>query len=259
MGPRRSYPPQIEWSISIHPSRVGWDDHSSHNMLQPCHFNPPIPCGMGLMATACPGDYYPFQSTHPVWDGTLGSIGGAERRCISIHPSRVGWDCIISATITPTVNFNPPIPCGMGLRSDSSVPEFPNFNPPIPCGMGHRQAPNKRPTADINPPIPCGMGLKPQRIADAIDDISIHPSRVGWDNRYASSKAQGNISIHPSRVGWDPTASPPAKAQPTFQSTHPVWDGTDALQHRAGRRQYFNPPIPCGMGPLCGVYSLRVQ
>ena len=34
-----------------------------------------------------------FQSTHPVWDGTKQSAAREFLAWISIHPSRVGWDC----------------------------------------------------------------------------------------------------------------------------------------------------------------------
>ena len=33
-----------------------------------------------------------FQSTHPVWDGTIRFRRAFDRMLISIHPSRVGWD-----------------------------------------------------------------------------------------------------------------------------------------------------------------------
>ena len=33
-----------------------------------------------------------------------------------------------------------------------------------------------------------------------------------------------------------------------FQSTHPVWDGTDILLYFVIKFCNFNPPIPCGMG-----------
>ena len=34
-----------------------------------------------------------------------------------------------------------------------------------------------------------------------------------------------------------------------FQSTHPVWDGTIYVDFSLHLSRYFNPPIPCGMGP----------
>ena len=124
--------------ISIHPSRVGWDQRaafkrgaeiefqSTHPVWdgtsQPAptgtaftNFNPPIPCGMGRDALAGSFEWvkisiHPsrvgwdaqaasefkrvaaFQSTHPVWDGTIYNTTDYAIHVISIHPSRVGWD-----------------------------------------------------------------------------------------------------------------------------------------------------------------------
>ena len=60
-----------QWAkISIHPSRVGWDNHTGGNQNDETYFNPPIPCGMGPLGIDRRGVVIP----------------------ISIHPSRVGWD-----------------------------------------------------------------------------------------------------------------------------------------------------------------------
>ncbi len=84
-------------TISIHPSRVGWDTLSlsvdmERKRFQSTHpvwdgtriphlqslakydFNPPIPCGMGLVKRHNLGGVHQFQSTHPVWDGTHFSL-----------------------------------------------------------------------------------------------------------------------------------------------------------------------------------------
>ena len=57
-----------------------------------------------------------FQSTHPVWGGTplcdrTGHVG-----VISIRPPRVGWDVGNAAYAGHKPDFNPPTPCGVGLR-----------------------------------------------------------------------------------------------------------------------------------------------
>ena len=56
-----------------------------------------------------------FQSTHPVWGGTLYSEADVLRYIISIHPPRVGWDDIDANLRTLVEHFNPPTPCGVGL------------------------------------------------------------------------------------------------------------------------------------------------
>ena len=62
---------QVHQSISIHPSRVGWDSGAVASSSLSSYFNPPIPCGMG------------------------------HRR-------------ISRRSVIPY--FNPPIPCGMGRQ-----------------------------------------------------------------------------------------------------------------------------------------------
>ena len=56
------------------------------------NFNPPIPCGMGRGSGWGLGLKPQFQSTHPVWDGTVRKLDARAEGEISIHPSRVGWD-----------------------------------------------------------------------------------------------------------------------------------------------------------------------
>ena len=94
MGPESLRDRASAASISIHPSRVGWDFENGLSPTQTEYFNPPIPCGMGLCASSQSVVPSVFQSTHPVWDGTY----------------NVGMDPEYA------LDFNPPIPCGMGLR-----------------------------------------------------------------------------------------------------------------------------------------------
>ena len=79
-------------------------------------------------------------------------------------------------------------------------------------------------------------------------DISIHPSRVGWDRTKKGGRRNVAISIHPSRVGWDSVQVRASLTRRRFQSTHPVWDGTENPCCCPFHGRYFNPPIPCGMG-----------
>ena len=228
-GTSRRYLHAVVPVISIHPSRVGWDAgvygdfyvgigfQSTHpvwdgtfllrrQLLRCCHFNPPIPCGMGQNQRQ------------------RGSVG----RNISIHPSRVGWDLSWTTLRSLSQYFNPPIPCGMGQEEADGVVLSDNFNPPIPCGMGPRQRKRISTTAvHFNPPIPCGMGLSalysaslsrfdfnppiPCGMGPDSEVITIvggvfqstHPV---WDGTWGDKKVAdlSSISIHPSRVGWDP-------------------------------------------------------
>ena len=74
-------------------------------------------------------------------------------------------------------------------------------------------------------PVWDGTGDRTRRCSPS--NISIHPSRVGWDLKVARiATGSGSISIHPSRVGWDERKNIWQTISNLFQSTHPVWDGT---------------------------------
>ena len=258
--------------ISIHPPRVGWDPHAPLSRGSSAHFNPPTPCGVGRSTmpaagwwpnfnppTPCgvgPGrgrrggdaqnfnpptpcgvgrgcnqynnTHFPFQSTHPVWGGTGHRLAHAVGREISIHPPRVGWDGAEHRPAPGGADFNPPTPCGVG----------PTCWPPcVPCGP-----------FQSTHPVWGGTSLQ--------DSKQIAPC----------------ISIHPPRVGWDRWESIPPPYFHLFQSTHPVWGGTSS-KTKSGERLdisihpprvgwdsslanflsdsfYFNPPTPCGVGPV---------
>ena len=146
-------------SISIHPPRVGWDVAVLYFSRLPADFNPPTPCGVGPQSSGrctCPPpisihpprvgwdrrDRCPwapstrFQSTHPVWGGTisLSPVDGCE--LISIHPPRVGWDARCYTHTQSQRHFNPPTPCGVGHDGTLYTTKAQNFNPPTPCGVG---------------------------------------------------------------------------------------------------------------------------
>ena len=77
--------------ISIHPSRVGWDlQHMGYDRSLRISIHP----------------------SRVGWDDNFFDF--IEGNTISIHPSRVGWDESTLLNLTLLINFNPPIPCGMG-------------------------------------------------------------------------------------------------------------------------------------------------
>ena len=54
---------------------------------------------------------------------------------------------------------------------------------PVWDGTGcHRR--QRRKSHNFNPPIPCGMGPNRDQKRDNPELISIHPSRVGWDDEW---------------------------------------------------------------------------
>ena len=102
-------------SISIHPPRVGRDDA-------------PPSITDGTM---------PFQSTLPVWGGTVPAPGDLRARYISIHPPRVGRDL---RPATHRAGFNlisiHPPRVGRDQRCQNDDKKRADFNPPSPCGEG---------------------------------------------------------------------------------------------------------------------------
>ena len=109
--------------ISIHPSRVGWDISPIAAGARRCISIHPSRVGWDYEAWFEDKDAEIFQSTHPVWDGTVDPTKAFLIIYISIHPSRVGWDHPSGRRTWRDCDFNPPIPCGMGLlrsaRSDN--------------------------------------------------------------------------------------------------------------------------------------------
>ena len=137
MGRLANHASKLNWVISIHPSRVGWDRRQEVAALCQRNFNPPIPCGMGLRCCDDGSKAKIFQSTHPVWDGTrLISIPSALTQ-ISIHPSRVGWDDYVANVTKLATEFQSTHPVWDGTLVADEVAVYVT--------------------------------------------ISIHPSRVGWD------------------------------------------------------------------------------
>ena len=63
-------------AISIHPPRAGWDI-ACKEVPRPCkYFNPPTPCGVGLVRTTQAIGAKIFQSTHPGGGGRGVARGG---------------------------------------------------------------------------------------------------------------------------------------------------------------------------------------
>ena len=77
--------------ISIHPPRAGWDRSELVRVRAYSHFNPPTPCGVGLLYTQMWIMRVAFQSTHPVRGGTwIRYLLWDTNRFQSTHPVRGG-------------------------------------------------------------------------------------------------------------------------------------------------------------------------
>ena len=126
----------------------------------------------------------------------------------------------------PAISIHPPR-VGRDLGRGKCSPYLSAFQSTLPVWGGTgRTIPVGQFTANFNPPSPCGEGLNVDSLNKATVSISIHPPRVGRD----SPALTGNV------------------AHFVFQSTLPVWGGTQFYQLRISQRTYFNPPSPCGEG-----------
>ena len=190
-----------------------------------------------------------FQSTHPVRGGTGCSM---ELRDVLQH-------------------FNPPTPCGVGLRKIlglSSVICI-SIHPPRAGWDGRAYHKPIDLRISIHPPR-AGWDLEPfvPRHADGRFQ-STHPVRGGTAAQYVGEttgryfnpptpcgvgrepgglfqRPRGFQSTHPVRGG---TASSSAFVRSyVFQSTHPVRGGTALMKRYAAGGSNFNPPTPCGVG-----------
>ncbi len=148
--------------------------------------------------------------------------------------------------------FNPPTPRGVGLRCDAfKIADFP-FQSTHPLRGGT--------TATGHPPVP--------------HRISIHPPLAGWDDTYQMMPHSNHYFNPPTPCGVGLSSWNKVKDFIEFQSTHPLRGGTySQLVHictmpisihppLAGwdlycflghcYREHFNPPTPCGVGPIGG-------
>ena len=190
------------------------------------YFNPPSPCGEGLPHLCKLGGGNGFQSTLPVWGGTL---------CSEL--SLPEWR-----------NFNPPSPCGEGLPGGCFSPCIVIFQSTLPVWGGTSGKAGKLTIISIsihpprvgrdgpgeflsgrshhfNPPSPCGEGLFDIAMG-LIDEVF-----------------QSTLPV------WGGTGKPRADYFPDiFQSTLPVWGGTTRFTASWQTWQHFNPPSPCGEG-----------
>ena len=193
------------------------------------NFNPPSPCGEGRHFQSQGIRVGKFQSTLPVWGGTSDKISKI----------RSGFE------------FQSTLPVWGGTRPDAA------------CSCKQFQFQSTL-------PVWGGTGLF---VALAlVFVISIHPPRVGRDRCFWQLQLRrGVISIHPPRVGRDRASksrllwalahfNPPSpcgegpdvpvfvQVDPPFQSTLPVWGGTQRRHRLHEGHVYFNPPSPCGEG-----------
>ena len=168
-------------NVSIHPPRVGRDGHGLL-LLGHCivSIHPPR-VGRDRRYSSVASAMPMFQSTLPVWGGTVGgrvllrSIHGfnppspcgeghgkqhrkPESADVSIHPPRVGRDDSASTSGPYTIVSIHPPRVGRDLYIHRGSLALNSFNPPSPCGEGRRYCGPTVRDFRFNPPSPCGEG-----------------------------------------------------------------------------------------------------
>ena len=212
------------------------------------YFNPPAPCGAGLLQGWTSRTSRAISIHPPLAGRDAGGMAAGAAAAISIHPPLAGRDAPGPPWQLPPSYFNPPAPCGAGLRRTKRDGRLCDFNPPAPCGAGHRpintaqqhliisihpplagRDPEGRKhqwyPVHFNPPAPCGAGPTGcGRSRNSIDFNPPAPCGAGHDRHYGTT---GKSDFNP-----------PA----------PCGAGLRADRQRV-RQDHFNPPAPCGAGP----------
>ena len=265
-------------SISIHPPRVGRDTSSSCSRVNFSNFNPPAPGGAGHAKHRWWKPLDSFQSTRPGWGGTWERPYHSTP--VAFQSTRPGWGGTAHGSVyTRACIFQSTRPGWGGTLSISWNPGYySDFNPPAPGGAGPVSSLLEGRDSNFNPPAPGGAGPASYSYKKGVNNISIHPPRVGRDGDPAGGQRAGQDFNPPAPGGAGPVLqgcggartnhfNPPAPGGAGLQSTalpenpptisiHPPRVGRD---RRTSTRQsglsHFNPPAPGGAGrlhfPLC--------
>ena len=169
-----------------------------------------------------------FQSTLPVRGGTLRLAKYDGWDGISIHPPRAGRDAGASHDIGGEgISIHPPR-AGRDTPPKSTRRHGQHFNPPSPCGEGRERYVGDGSACNFNPPSPCGEGQSPPSFMHGTTVFqSTLPVRGGTTSGFCADKSPL-----------------------IFQSTLPVRGGTPIGAVFPAWLSDFNPPSPCGEGPM---------
>ena len=169
-----------------------------------------------------------FQSTLPVWGGTVVDVGAKTGLVISIHPPRVGRDVSISVWFFGTFHFNPPSPCGEGRKD--SLPSSSTTTISIHPPRVGRDRPAPFAGAGpcyFNPPSPCGEGRGYHK-KRGFPHLGFQSTLPVWGGTLSQGQHREGITNFnpPSPCGEGPLQPSGLCTTTTFQSTLPVWGGT---------------------------------
>ena len=221
-----------------------------------------------------------FQSTHPVWGGTRSDKRFLHGVAISIHPPRVGWDCLSCSTASrSSISIHPPRvgwdktenvlhgtgqisihPPRVGWDPKLLLPSKPDrlfqSTHPVWGGTAHSSRPPATARFQSTHPVWGGTLSLSLAVSNRIFQ-STHPV---WGGTFTVSQPTPPkvISIHPPRVGWDQNQKCPAQDWSNFNPPTPCGVGRHHGDLRP-QRGHFNPPTPCGVGHLAPVKPCRLS
>ena len=203
------------------------------------YFNPPSPCGEGLLNPVNMCSFVAI-SIHPPRVGRDGGIWGTTETTIpiSIHPPRVGRDSGSGeAPAGPAgISIHPP-----RVGRDVTVPPIPaepqKFQSTLPVWGGTKPfSSQKRAKSYFNPPSPCGEGRQRPTFREICLPFQSTLPVWGGTPKCPTSSTHRPISIHPPRVGRDNPRPFLSCIHFLFQSTLPVWGGTHSFLSKAQSR-----------------------
>ena len=138
----------------------------------------------------------------------------------------------------------------MRPRQEGMRPASRYFNPRIPYGMRPTPAPTGLLRSRFQSTHPVWDATFTNFALKSNEQISIHASRMGCDTLDIARRAVTYRDFNP-RIpyGMRQRSFDFRCVIIAFQSTHPVWDATQAQDTQAWLDANFNPRIPYGMRP----------
>ena len=221
-------PSALAASISIHPPRAGRDPPTGgrveisacdFNPPAPCgaglliggdgqkrkNFNPPAPCGAGLLLSGLLTIWTRFQSTRPVRGGTGICYEYRSEQAISIHPPRAGRDllrCPLQGFIV-LISIHPPR-AGRDDQTPEQKPKPKRFQSTRPVRGGTLRCPLQGfiVLISIHPPRAGRDDCSQDAVTKPCDFNPPAPCGAGLGGLKGVS-FKDYISIHPPRAGRD--------------------------------------------------------
>ena len=207
---------------SARPFRGGTGGPGRHPGHQRISIRPSL-AGRDVIRTIKGRYLHTFQSSRPLRGGTRNLCHTPAFGEISIHPPLAGRDC--------------------ATRRRRSRPDY--FNPPAPCGAGLRVSTSPRLAAVFQSTRPLRGGTVRHGAGQLSAVISIHPPLAGRDRWEGDIHKRSRISIHPHLAGRDLVKGGLVHCLHAI-SIHPPLAGRDCIStKRAGRR----PRRPADTGP----------